>query len=457
MFANQNNKKGVFTMSKIISLPESYMSILEKMRGVFTEPSFFYFTEQIKGILLSPRKAVTRFYLLGDKIKHFTDYHRFFYHYQWEPKDLGLSLLKLIIDTFKIQQLVLGLDDTLIPKYGRRIWGRALHFDHAAKVNLAQYIKGHNWVTLGVLQHVAVLKKWVCFPFRSDLFIPEKDRTGTNRESPTKIDIAVSMLKSVKEQFSLLSLVLVADALYAKKKLLRWCIEMNVTMITRLRSDAALHAPIKKMTSPCSKKRGRPATKGKRLPSLDTMAKQKKYFSPLTLSLYGKMKTVEYRQFHAYWKPAGAVVNVVIVQYPQKRGSTTAYFLSTDCTQSVASILTFVAARWSLENAFKDMKQYLGCGSWQCWSERAVVRSVPMTCTAYSTLMLWSHQQVTQFAPTLWDAMPWNQEKDTVSISDILYQLKCQCITKSILSILPKDRFSDRKIEQIQELFRIAA
>ena len=445
-------------MSKILSLPESYMSLLGKMRGVFTEPSFSIFTEIIKGILISPRKTITRFYLLGDRIKHFTDYHRFLNHSQWEPQNLALLILKAVVEAFNINHLILGLDDTLIPKYGKNIWGRALHFDHAAKVNLAQYIKGHNWVTLGVLEHVAVLKKWICFPFRTDLFVPQKERAGTDDTSTTtKIDIAISMLESVKEHFSLLSLTLVADALYAKKKLLQWCIESKVTMISRLRSDAALYAPKKKQSAGHIKKRGRPATKGKRLPSLDTMSNKVKKFSSLTLTLYGKEKTVEYRQFQAYWKPAGTVVNVVIVKYPKKRGTITAYFLSTDCDQSVESILTLVAARWSLENAFKDMKQHLGFGSWQCWSERAVIRSVPMTCAAYSTLMLWSHQQVTQFAPTLWDAMPWNQDKSTVSIGDVLYQLKSQCITRSILSILPKDRINDQKIEQLQELFRMAA
>lgn len=55
-------------------------------------------------------------------------------------------------------------------------------------------------------------------------------------------------------------MTLVADALYAKTKLLKWCIKKNVKMITRLRSDAALYAPLRK-----SKKgtRGRPAVKSK--------------------------------------------------------------------------------------------------------------------------------------------------------------------------------------------------
>jgi hypothetical protein len=441
-------------MSKILSLPESFMQLLGKMHGVFTEPSFFYFSEFIKGILISSRKVVTKFYLLGDHDRHFTDYHRFLNNYKWEPQKLALSILKTVVKTFNIEQLTLGLDDTLIPKYGKKIFGRALHFDHAAKVNFASFIKGHNWVTIGVLQHVSALKKWICFPFWSDLFIPEKECAGTNIPFLTKIDISINMLKGIKEHFSALSITLVADALYAKKKPLQWCIESKVTMITRLRSDAALFEPVRESKT---RTRGRPPKKGKRLPALSTLAEDAKKFSALTLILYGEEKIVLYRQFQAYWKPAGTVVNVVIVKYPQKKGYTTAYFLSTDCSQSVESILTLVAARWSLENAFKDMKQHLGLGSWQCRNERAVTRSVPLTCAAYTTLMLWSHQQVNEFAPTLWDAMPWNQEKDIVSIGDILYQLKSQCVTKSILSILPKDRVSEQKIEQLQELFSIAA
>jgi hypothetical protein len=441
-------------MSKILSLPESFMQLLGKMHGVFTEPSFFYFGEFIKGILISSRKAVTKFYLLGDHDRHFTDYHRFLNRYRWNPRELALSLLRSVIEIFKIENLTLGLDDTLIPKYGKKIFGRALHFDHAAKVNFASYIKGLNWVTIGVLQNVSALKKWICFPFWSELFIPEKECAKTNTAFLTKIDMSVKMLKGIKECFSTLSITLVADALYAKKKLLRWCIEAKVTMITRLRSDAALFKPVRESKTG---KRGRPPVKGKRLPALSKLAENAKKFSALTLILYGEEKIVLYRQLQAYWKPAGTVVNVVIVKYPQKRGYTTAYFLSTDCSQGVESLLTLVAARWSLENAFKDMKQHLGLGSWQCRNERAVTRSVPMTCAAYTTLMLWSYQQVNEFAPTLWDAMPWNQEKDIVSIGDILYQLKSQCVTKSILRILPKDRVSERKIEQLQELFSIAA
>lgn len=441
-------------MHKIISFPDSFMSILGNLRCVFTEPSYSHFSDYIKGILICPKKAVTSFYLLGAKVKHFTDYHRFLYHYKWNPLSLSTSLLHTLITMLHLNELLIGIDDTLVPKYGKHIWGRGVHFDHAAKENLAQYIKGHNWVTAGLIHHVSALRKWICFPFMAELFVPQSIVPSTEHFQ-TKIDISITMLKRIKETVLGLPITLVSDALYAKTKLIRWCREAHVIMISRLRSDAALFEPLD--PSRRRTKRGRPPLKGKRLAKLENLAQQKKHFSSLTLKLYGKEKTVEYCEFFAYWQPAAAVIKVVIVQYPQKRKKVTSYFFCTDLSRPVSSIITAVAARWSLENAFKDMKQHLGFGKWQCWSERSVIRSVPMSCAAYSTLMLWSRQQALQFAPTLWDSVPWHSHKETVSISDVLYQLKCQCITKSISSILPDDRFSRQKIKQVREILRLAA
>lgn len=441
-------------MSNIISLPDSFMTILSNLRCVFTEPSYSFFADYMKGILISPKKAVTSFFLLGKRIKHFTDYHRFLYHYKWEPASLSTALFNTLVRMLNLKELLVGVDDTLVPKYGKHIWGRGVHFDHAAKVNLAQYIKGHNWVTAGIIHHISVLKKWICFPFMTALFVPQS-ALSSSKQFQTKIDIAITMLKRIQDAALELPITLVADALYAKKKLICFCREVHITMISRLRSDAALFAPLD--PSRHRKKRGRPPVKGKRLAKLARLAQQKKHFSPLTLMLYGKEKTVEYREFLAYWKPAAAVIKVVIVIYPKKRKTVISYFFCTDLSRPVASIITAVSARWSLENAFKDMKQHLGLGQWQCWSERSVIRSVPLTCAAYSTLMLWSQQQVLQFAPTLWDTVPWHSHKETVSITDVLYQLKCQCITKSISSILPDDRLSRQKIKQVSEILRLAA
>ena len=288
----------------------------------------------------------------------------------------------------------------------------------------------------------------------ASLFVSQS-AVSSSEQFQRKIDIAITMLKRIKEEALELPVTLVADALYAKKKLLCFCREVHITMISRLRSDAALFAPMD--SSRRRKKRGRPPVKGKRLTKLARLAQQKEHFSPLTLMLYGKEKTVEYREFFAYWKPAAAVVKMVIVIYPRKRKTVTSYFFCTDLLRPVVSIITAVAARWSLENALKDMKQHLGLGQWQCWSEHSVIRSVPLTCTAYSTLMIWSQQQALQFAPTLWDTIPWRSHKETVSITDVLYQLKCQCITESISSILPEDRLSKQKIEQVIEILRLAA
>jgi SRSO17 transposase len=439
-------------MKQTISLPDNYLNLLESFRNEFTEPSLQYFIEIIKGILLSPRKSVVRFFMLGDRLKHFTDYHRFLNKYIWSAVDLSSRMLTMLITAFGVKKLILALDDTLIPKYGKKIFGRGIHFDHAAKENLAQYIKGHNWVIIGFLQHMTMLSKWVCFPFAARLFIPEKN-VAKGEKFLTKIDIAIEMLREIKQNI-ILPIVLVADALYAKEKLIKECIVQKITLISRLRSDAALYRPVSQIKK---KPRGRPAHKGKRLPSIGTLSKESNRFIKKDIKLYGELKTVRYREVLAYWKPAGTVIKVVIVWYPQKRKEVNAAFFTIDLDMAPEQLLQMVAARWSLENAFKDMKEHLGFGKWQCRKEDAVKRSVPLTCIAYSSLFLWSAQQVEKNAPTLWDVAPWDKYKDTVALSDLLYQLKSQCITRSILEVLETERISKIKFNEIHEILRAAA
>jgi hypothetical protein len=46
------NRKGVSTLTKLNSFTDSFITLFGKMHEVFTEPSFFYFTEFIKVILI---------------------------------------------------------------------------------------------------------------------------------------------------------------------------------------------------------------------------------------------------------------------------------------------------------------------------------------------------------------------------------------------------------------------
>jgi hypothetical protein len=73
-----------------------------------------------------------------------------------------------------------------------------------------------------------------------------------------------------------------------------------------------------------------------------------------------------------------------------------AYFFSTELSLTVQQVLTLVAARWSIETFFSDLKKHLGMKDWQVRIEGSVTRSVPLTCVATSLLMLWSLQEANQ-------------------------------------------------------------
>lgn len=83
----------------------------------------------------------------------------------------------------------------------------------------------------------------------------------------SRIDIAKQMLRALKARLNE-RFVVVTDALYAKRKLLREASRLGVVIISRLRSDAALY----KEPQP-SKGRGRPRFYGEKLPPLPDMAR----------------------------------------------------------------------------------------------------------------------------------------------------------------------------------------
>jgi SRSO17 transposase len=441
------------TMQSKIYLPDSFLKLFDSLESVFTKPSYPYFLEFIKGILIcGKRRCVTRFFRLSNLTKHFTDYHRFLNRYRWDVEKLSFGFLKKLLLLLGPRDLAFALDDTLVSKYGPKIYGRGVHFDHANRGNLVQYVKGHTWVVCGLLHHVPIFCKWICFPFIADLFVPEKI-TKKDDKFKTKIELGSLIIKRLKGSLGR-RFTMVTDAFYAKRGFVQTCISNGVVMVSRIRHDAALYGEVKEKRKPG---RGRPRKYGKRISSLVKLSKERKKFKKLKIKLYNKVLTLPYREVIGYWKPAGTFVKVVIVAYPTKRGETVSYFFSTDTKMSVERILRYVSARWSLENAFKDMKQHLGFNDWQCRKKEAVLRSITLNCIAYSALLLWSKQELEKGCPDFFDTTPWNINKRNVSLQDMLEQLKGRCVSKSILLSLGENRINSKKLERIKSILKLAA
>jgi hypothetical protein len=437
---------------KNIQFPQNFIKLILALKENFTNPSFEHFKVVLSGILIGgPKKTLTAGIRLNHLNSHFSNIHRFVSHYKWDLNQVIFSVFALINKFLHLSKhLVFALDDTLIPKYGKKIFGRGCHFDHASKPNMSRYIFGHNWVVLGLLYHWHLFSKWICFPLVSRLFIPEsiiEDKSSFN----SRISLAVDMVTQIQDHLKQ-SFTLVADGLYAKKNLVRCCIEKGIVFISRLRNDAALYELVKPSKL---KRRGRPRKYGKKLLLPKTVNDKPKGVHTIHLKLYGERHKITFKTRIAIWKPAAAPIKVFMVQLDDAKSF--AYFFSTDLSLTVDRALTLVAARWSIETLFSDLKEHLGMKDWQVRIKSSVIRSVPLTCVATSLLMVWSIQEANQRAPEFWDIQPWVTKKSSPSLFDVMNQFKAKCISKSIVSLFKEKGIEPEKCKEIELILRRAA
>jgi hypothetical protein len=384
----------------IIKFPENFSKLIFELSPIFTRPSFNHFKVVLSAILFgSPKKTLTSGIRLFDLKCHFSNIHRFVGRYQWDLSKLTSSILFMLIKYLHVlKELILALDDTLVPKYGPKIFGRAKHRDHAAKAYQPNFVMGHKWLVLGLLHY---------------------------------------------------SKTFVADGPYGKRDLIRYCIQENISFISRIRSDAALYE------TPPAYNFGRPRKYGKRLPILRQLSADENDFQEYHLKLYGEERSVRVKKIVAIWKPAGQLIQVLITGFDNSKNFS--YFFLTDLKMPVKNALTIVAARWSIETLFCDLKTHLGMEDWQCRIQNAVVRSVPLTCAATSLLMLWSLMEAEQKEPEFWDVQPWYSNKSSPSILNMIHQLKARSLSANIFSVLRQKGVTAEKYRQIEFILRQAA
>jgi hypothetical protein len=260
-------------------------------------------------------------------------------------------------------RLTLALDDTPTQRYGPHVQGAGVHHNPTPGPAGSPYVYGHVFVVLALL---VGHKAWgtIALPLLARLYVRKKDLPGIDpKHRPafrTKLELAVELLRWVKPWLDLLNLPIwvVTDGAYAMKHFLKPAMSLGLTVVSRLRKDAALR------TVPGPRpagKRGRPRTYGPDKIDLAKRAGQRRGWSTETLTLYGVASVKKYKTFLATWQPAGGVIRVVLVDEPNGWRA----FFCTDTSASVADILGMVADRFSLEITFRECKEIVGAGQQQ--------------------------------------------------------------------------------------------
>jgi hypothetical protein len=352
-----------------------------------------------------------------DQEKRFHRYHRVLSRASWSSLKVSRVLLGLLVEAFVPEgdPLVVGIDETLERRWGKKISARGVYRDPVRSTH-ETFVKssGLRWVCVMLLVEIPWASRVWALPFLSVLAPSERYAARRGRRHKKITEWAWQMLLVVRRWYPKREIVAVADRAYASLKLLDRCRKLSkpITFVSRLRLDAALYEP-----APPRKpgQIGRPRLKGERLPNLSVVAGDPAtvWESIKIANWYGSgERTVEIASKTAVWYSTGlpaVPVRWVLVRDPEGRFKTQA-LLCTDLEADPKKIVCWFVMRWQLEVTFQEARRHLGFETQRQWSEMAIGRTTPALLGLFSVVTLFAHQRMMQ-AGTFRRQAAWYQKR----------------------------------------------
>jgi len=373
---------------------DEFVRVIIPFQRLFSKPVFRHVQLLLAGAVLAPGKrtvsAVLR--ILGQKAeKNFHKYHRVLSLVEWSALEAARILLKLLLACFlPVGPVIVGIDETLERRWGRRIAQRGIYRD-SVRSSGSHFVKssGLRWMSVMLLVPISWAKRVWALPFLTVLAPSERYYHKLGKQHKKLTDWARQMLLQIKRWLPDRQVIAAADSSYAVIDLLA-ALKGRVSFITRLRLDAALYEP-----APAQKKgqKGRPAKKGKRLPTLEQLAEsphtqwQEVVFS----EWYGyNQKTMLIATGTAWWYHSGKEalpIRWVLLRDPAGKLKTTA-LLCTHESFTALEIVTLFVRRWAIEVTLQEVRAHLGVETQRQWSTKAIARTTPVLLALFSLVAL---------------------------------------------------------------------
>jgi hypothetical protein len=330
--------------------------------------------------------------------RQFQNYHRVLNRASWSSRSLSRILLHLLVQTFVPADaaVVLGLDDHIERRRGAKIAAKGIYRD-AVRSSKSFFVKtsGLRWVSLMLLTPIPWAQRVWALPFLTVLAPSERYHQEREMLHKQLTDHARQMITQVRRWLPDRMLVVAADSSYAAIELLAACASLPrpVTLVTRLRLDAALYDP-----APPRKKgqKGAPRKKGARQPSLaERLADPATVWETVTVRWYGgTTRQLDLASGTAVWYHAGKPVvpiRWVLIRDPLGKFEPQA-LLSTDQAAAAAQIVEWFVLRWQVEVTFEEARAHLGIETQRQWSDLAIARTTPALLGLFSVVSLFAHQ-----------------------------------------------------------------
>lgn len=425
-------------------LPEAIIPVLRHFELLFSERVWEWAKILLIGAILAPGKrtvtAILRVMGLSNEAQ-FQNYHRVLNRDQWSSRQLSQILLRVLVRTFvpTEQPLVLGLDDHIERRRGAKIAARGIYRD-PVRSSKSFFVKtsGLRWVCLMLLAPIPWAQRVWALPFLSVLAPSEGYHQERDMAHKKLTDWARQMITQVQRWVPDRRLVVVADSSYAVLELLAAtnALPTPVSMITRLRLDAALYDPAPPREPG---KKGAPRKKGNRQPTLaQRLSDPATVWETVSLRWYGgSTRSVELASGTAVWyhsaKPVVPLRWVLLRDVEGKFAPQA--LLCTDQTVAAAQMVEWFVLRWQLEVTFEEARAHLGVETQRQWSALAIVRTTPALLGLFSLVTVFAHQLL-QGKPLAVRQAAWYQ-KQRPTFSDTLAFVRQQLWPVSISWMSP--------------------
>jgi len=392
----------------MLNLPGWMITIVGEFAPAIYRMSTWYKVEVlVTGAILATGKrtvsAVLRVMGLSQD-RNYAMYHHVLSRAVWSGLEVSVILLRLLVKPFDTGwPLVFGVDETIERRRGEKIAAKGIYRD-AVRSSKRHFVKasGLRWISVMGLTAIPWAQRIWALPFLTALAPSERYYQQRGRRPKKITDWARQLVYQVRRWLPDRGLIFVGDSTYAALDFLHACQTLlkPVTVITRLRLDAALYEP-----APPYPGQGRPRKKGKRLPTPHQVIDHPQtIWTRVTLPWYNhQLRTLDIATGTAVWYHTG--LPVVPIRYVLIRDVAGEFdpqaLLSTDLTLTPDSILACFMRRWQMEPTFRHVREHLGVETQRQWSDKAVARTTPLLLGLFSLITLLANALLTRHDLTI--------------------------------------------------------
>ena len=423
-----------------------WQSVLGCAEDAFSTPSFVLFAELMGAwVLVTARRTICQMVAVMDPAHRAAHdaYHRFVRAGAWSLESCFGAICQVVVRLVATERLVVYIDDTLFHRKGPKVNGAGLWRDAVrSSAKSIVYARGLNLV----VACVRIDPPWGGMPLALPVAIRLHRKGG-----PTMPELAADMVRELAQLLPGTDFVLCADGAYATLASvgLPRCV-----VVSRMRRDAAIYEAAPARTG----RRGRPRTKGRRLPGPSKLAKRLKdsQFKKATCEFRGDKATKLIWSKPVLWYRVSpkAMVLLIVVRDPEGNEPDD-FFFTTDLSMKPTEVLSVYGGRWAIEVTNRDVKQIVGGQEPQSWKADGPERAAGLSFWLYSAVWVW-YFGVSGKRPRFKIA-PWYASKTLPSFIDAMAELRRTLWRERISPASDGAPLSQQTVDVLVEALAVAA